>query len=89
MGLKKPYSSAISLRVAGDVFHLIYMLSLSFPLRAIQTDVESDTEEDESELESGFEEMKSDEDESEELQDPHSTKFRAEGQLLSYEEEPR
>ena len=48
--------------------------------------MESDTEEDE--LESGFEEMKSDE-ESEETQDPHSSKFRATGQLLlQYEEEP-
>ena len=39
--------------------------------------MESDTEEDD--LESGFEEMKSDEEESEESQDPHSSKFRAAG----------
>ena len=39
-------------------------------------------------MESGFEEMKSDE-EGEETQDPHSNKFRATGQLLlHYEEEP-
>ena len=49
--------------------------------------MESDTEEDD--LESGFEELKSDEEESEESQDPHSSKFRATGQLLlHYEEEP-
>ncbi len=41
------------------------------------------------EMESGFEELRSDEEESEELLDPHSNKFRAEGQLISYEEEPR
>ena len=49
--------------------------------------MESDTEEDD--LESGFEEMKSGEEEAEESQDPHSSKFRATGQLLlQYEEEP-
>ena len=49
--------------------------------------MESDTEEDD--MESGFEEMKSDEEEAEETQDPHSSKFRATGQLLlHYEEEP-
>ena len=49
--------------------------------------MESDTEEDD--LESGFEEMKSDEEETEETLDPHSSKFRATGQLLlHYEEEP-
>lgn len=54
----------------------------------LQTDVESDTEEDESELESGFgEEVKSDEDLEEEL-DPHSSKFRPAGTLMTYEEEP-
>ena len=42
-------------------------------------------EEDESE--SGFEDMKTDEEYEEEL-DPHSSKFRAEGQLMAYEEEP-
>ena len=47
--------------------------------------MESDTEEDD--LESGFEEMKSEEEE--ETLDPHSSKFRATGQLLlHYEEEP-
>ena len=40
-----------------------------------QGEMESDTEEDD--LESGFEEMKSDEEELEESQDPHSSKFRA------------
>ena len=54
---------------------------------SIQGEMESDTEEDD--LESGFEEMKSDEEETEESQDPHSSKFRATGQLLlHYEEEP-
>ena len=44
-----------------------------------------DLEEDE--FESGFEDMKTDEEYEEEL-DPHSSKFRAEGQLMAYEEEP-
>ena len=48
------------------------------------SDVE-DLEEDE--FESGFEDMKTDEEYEEEL-DPHSSKFRAEGQLMAYEEEP-
>ena len=53
----------------------------------LQGEMESDTEEDD--LESGFEDMKSDEEEAEETQDPHSSKFRATGQLLlHYEEEP-
>lgn len=53
----------------------------------LQGEMESDTEEDD--MESGFEEMKSDEEEAEETQDPHSSKFRATGQLLlHYEEEP-
>ena len=42
---------------------------------------------DEDEFESGFEDMKTDEEQEEEL-DPHSSKFRAEGQLMAYEEEP-
>ena len=48
------------------------------------SDVE-DLEEDE--FESGFEDMKTDEEYEAEL-DPHSSKFRAEGQLMAYEEEP-
>ena len=42
---------------------------------------------EEDEFESGFEDMKTDEEYEEEL-DPHSSKFRAQGQLMSYEEEP-
>ena len=59
----------------------------NFVVQGEQGEMESDTEEDD--LESGFEGMKSDEEESEESQDPHSSKFRATGQLLlQYEEEP-
>ncbi len=58
-----------------------------------QTDVESDTEEDELELEGEeleFYEMgelapPTDPDDT---SDPHSSKFRAEGQLMTYEDEP-
>lgn len=56
-------------------------------------DVESDKEEDEFELEGEvpsdveFEEQRRQSENMEEL-DPHSSKFRAEGQLINYEEEP-
>lgn len=38
-------------------------------------------------MESGFEDMRSDEEELEDLE-PHTSKFRAQGQLMSYEEDP-
>lgn len=60
----------------------------------IQTDVESDQEEDEFELEGEgpsdvefYEDRRTSED-LEEMSDPHSNKFRAEGQLMNYEEDP-
>lgn len=60
----------------------------------VQTDVESDTEEDEYELEGEassdvefYEDRRVSED-LEELSDPHSSKFRAEGQLMNFEEDP-
>lgn len=60
----------------------------------MQTDVESDTEEDEFELEGEassdvefYEDRRVSED-LEELSDPHSSKFRAEGQLMNFEEDP-
>lgn len=62
-----------------------------------QTDVESDTEEDEfeSEMEGSWDVEFYEEGEEgtpsqdpEELSDPHSSKFRSEGLLMTYEDEP-
>lgn len=55
--------------------------------------MESDQEEDEFELEGEggdvefYEDRRASED-LEEMSDPHSSKFRAEGQLMNYEEDP-
>ena len=73
-------------RVVIHVYIIMYY-NITYTCTLLQGEMESDTEEDD--LESGFEEMKSDEEEPEETQDPHSSKFRATGQLLlHYEEEP-
>ena len=53
----------------------------------MQTELSDIEDLEEDEFESGFEDMKTDEEYEEEL-DPHSSKFRAEGQLMAYEEEP-
>ena len=53
----------------------------------VQTELSDVEDLEEDEFESGFEDMKTDEEYEEEL-DPHSSKFRAEGQLMAYEEEP-
>ena len=55
-----------------------------------QTDVESDTEEDEHELDIEGDDVEFYEDKraSEDLEDLHSSRFRAEGQLMNYEEDP-
>ena len=62
----------------------VYVMLCCVYMQTELSDVE-DLEEDESE--SGFEDMKTDEEYEEEL-DPHSSKFRAQGQLMAYEEEP-
>ena len=53
----------------------------------MQTELSDLEDVEEDEFESGFEDMKTDEEYEEEL-DPHSSKFRPEGQLMAYEEEP-
>lgn len=53
----------------------------------LQTELSDIEDLEEDEFESGFEDMKTDEEYEDEL-DPHSSKFRAQGQLMSYEEEP-
>ena len=50
--------------------------------------MESDTEEDELELEGGEVEFYDERRQSEDLEEIHSSKFRAEGQLMNYEEDP-
>ena len=55
--------------------------------QCIQTELSDIEDLEEDEFESGFEDMKTDEEYEEEL-DPHSSKFRAQGQLMAYEEEP-
>lgn len=75
-----------------DMYVPIVFVNAALLLPLLQAEVESDTEEDEFELEgeAGNDmEFTEDRRKSEDLEeDLHSSKFRAEGQLMNYEEDP-